>query len=219
VLVCLQRSISGKSLKGDQTDGTEGEEIKFMTPAGAVREFSLPLDNSLPHFYFHCTTAYDILRHCRVELCKRDYMGKPVKLKLASRLISRKKSRSDPTAEPIALHLHPVAFPVGNFEARASGGRRKNPSVGRGCRPDVDAGALQENDVLLLHGRSRFGQRGVSISASRPNRGSLVRDGGWKVGPRDRNRWIGRGHGYRRRSPRRTLGCGLCGLHGSPRLL
>jgi hypothetical protein len=172
-----------------------------------------------PQFPFPLHHRLHILRHCAMELGKRDYMGKPVKLKLASRLISRKKSRSDPTAEPIALHLHPVAFPVGNFEARAFGGGRKNTSVGRGCRPDVDAGALQENDVLLLRGRSRFGQRGVSISASRPNRGSLVRDGGWKVGPRDRNRWIGRGHGYRRRSPRRTLGCGLCGLHGSPRLL
>jgi uncharacterized protein len=70
-----------KSLKPDQIDGTEEKEIKFTTPAGAVREFngqSLLLNNSLPHFYFHCTTAYDILRHCGVELGKRDYMGTPV---------------------------------------------------------------------------------------------------------------------------------------------
>src|SRR3984893_18577668 len=105
------------------------------------------------NFRFHCTTAYDILRYCAVELCKRDYMGKPVKLKLASRLIGRKKSRSGPTAEPIALHLHPVAFPVGNFEARAFGGGRKNSSAGRGCRPDVDAGAMPGHVVLLLRGR------------------------------------------------------------------
>jgi hypothetical protein len=72
-----------KSLKPGQIDGTEDKEIKFTTPAGAVREFtgqSLLLNNSLPHFYFHCTTAYDILRHCGVELGKRDYMGTPVKL-------------------------------------------------------------------------------------------------------------------------------------------
>jgi uncharacterized protein len=29
----------------------------------------------LPNFYFHLTTAYDILRQCGVELGKRDYMG------------------------------------------------------------------------------------------------------------------------------------------------
>ena len=35
---------------------------------------------SLPNFYFHCTTAYDILRHCGIELGKRDFMGTPVSL-------------------------------------------------------------------------------------------------------------------------------------------
>jgi len=29
----------------------------------------------LPNFYFHGTTAYDILRHCGVELGKRDFIG------------------------------------------------------------------------------------------------------------------------------------------------
>jgi uncharacterized protein len=33
---------------------------------------------SLPNFYFHTTTAYDILRHCGVEIGKRDFMGTPV---------------------------------------------------------------------------------------------------------------------------------------------
>jgi uncharacterized protein len=32
---------------------------------------------SLPQFFFHITTAYDILRHNGVELGKRDYMGAP----------------------------------------------------------------------------------------------------------------------------------------------
>lgn len=32
---------------------------------------------SLPQFFFHLTTAYDILRHNGVELGKRDYMGAP----------------------------------------------------------------------------------------------------------------------------------------------
>lgn len=32
---------------------------------------------ALPQFFFHVTTAYDILRHNGVELGKRDYMGAP----------------------------------------------------------------------------------------------------------------------------------------------
>jgi hypothetical protein len=31
----------------------------------------------LPNVYFHTTTAYDILRHCGVELGKRDFLGNP----------------------------------------------------------------------------------------------------------------------------------------------
>jgi hypothetical protein len=29
----------------------------------------------LPHFFFHCTTAYNVIRHNGVEVGKRDYMG------------------------------------------------------------------------------------------------------------------------------------------------
>jgi hypothetical protein len=69
-----------KGLKPAQIDGNEDKEIKITLPSG-VREFtgqSLLLNNSLPNFYFHCTTAYDILRHCGIELGKRDFMGTPV---------------------------------------------------------------------------------------------------------------------------------------------
>ena len=69
-----------KGLKPAQIDGSEDKEIKITFPSGAVREFtgqSLLLNNSLPNFYFHCTTAYDILRHCGIELGKRDFMGTP----------------------------------------------------------------------------------------------------------------------------------------------
>jgi len=38
------------------------------------------LNFCLPNFYFHATTAYDILRHCGIELGKRDFMGTPVAL-------------------------------------------------------------------------------------------------------------------------------------------
>jgi uncharacterized protein len=72
-----------KGLKAAQIDGTENKEIKITFPSGASREYtgqSLLLNNSLPNFYFHCTTAYDILRHCGVELGKRDFMGTPVQM-------------------------------------------------------------------------------------------------------------------------------------------
>lgn len=45
-----------------------GEE-RTMTGAEFLSFFSLP------QFYFHMTTAYDILRHNGVELGKRDFMG------------------------------------------------------------------------------------------------------------------------------------------------
>jgi hypothetical protein len=35
------------------------------------------LNHVLPNVFFHCTTAYDILRHNGVELGKQDFLGKP----------------------------------------------------------------------------------------------------------------------------------------------
>jgi hypothetical protein len=72
-----------KGFKASQIDGSEDKAIKITFPSGATRDFtgqSLLLGNSLPNFYFHCTTAYDILRHCGVEVGKRDFMGTPVNL-------------------------------------------------------------------------------------------------------------------------------------------
>jgi hypothetical protein len=69
-----------KSVKQSEIDGTEAKEIKITFPSGATREFtgqSLLLGNALPNFYFHATTAYDILRQCGVEIGKRDFMGSP----------------------------------------------------------------------------------------------------------------------------------------------
>ena len=70
-----------KSLTPAQIDGSEDKEIKITFPSGATRAFAgqtLLINQSLPNFFFHCTTAYDILRHCGVELGKRDFMGTPV---------------------------------------------------------------------------------------------------------------------------------------------
>jgi uncharacterized protein len=71
-----------KSFKPAQIDGTEDKEITLKL-GNNERKFTgqtLLLNFILPNFYFHCTTAYDILRHCGIELGKRDFMSQPVSL-------------------------------------------------------------------------------------------------------------------------------------------
>jgi hypothetical protein len=71
-----------KGFKPAQIDGSEDKEITLKMGSGE-RKFTgqgLLLNHILPNFYFHCTTAYDILRHCGLELGKRDFMGTPVNL-------------------------------------------------------------------------------------------------------------------------------------------
>ncbi|MCC6888472.1 MAG: DUF1993 domain-containing protein [Hyphomicrobiales bacterium] len=65
-----------------QIDGSEDKDItiKFGNNERKFTGQSLLLNSILPNFYFHCTTAYDILRHCGVELGKRDFMSQPVNL-------------------------------------------------------------------------------------------------------------------------------------------
>jgi hypothetical protein len=63
-----------------QIDGTEEKEVVFTFRNGSTRTFtgqSLLLTFSVPQFFFHLTTAYDILRHCGVDLVKKDFLGKP----------------------------------------------------------------------------------------------------------------------------------------------
>lgn len=69
-----------RSIKPEQLDGTEDKDIVVKLPSGE-RRFTgqtMLLNFSLPNFYFHTATAYDILRHCGVEIGKRDFMGTPV---------------------------------------------------------------------------------------------------------------------------------------------
>ena len=59
----------------------EGSEERVVTmKAGAVElEFtgqSYLLHFALPNFFFHVTTAYDILRHNGVPIGKRDFLGR-----------------------------------------------------------------------------------------------------------------------------------------------
>lgn len=61
-----------------QFDGSENREIVLRpgTPKEKKLVGSTYLFNyGLPQFFFHVTTAYDILRHNGVDIGKRDYMG------------------------------------------------------------------------------------------------------------------------------------------------
>jgi hypothetical protein len=72
-----------KGISRDKVDGTEEKVIVFKFPNGNERTFTgqtMLLNFSLPNFYFHTTTAYAILRHCGVDIGKRDFMGTPVTL-------------------------------------------------------------------------------------------------------------------------------------------
>jgi uncharacterized protein len=56
------------------------KKVIFTFRNGSKREFtgeSLLLTFSVPQFFFHITTAYDILRHCGVDLVKKDFLGTP----------------------------------------------------------------------------------------------------------------------------------------------
>jgi hypothetical protein len=65
------------SLKPAQIEGSETREITIPI-GGQPRAFtgqSYLVDFAIPNFYFHVTTAYDILRHAGVEIGKRDFLG------------------------------------------------------------------------------------------------------------------------------------------------
>ncbi len=66
------------ALSEAQFEGAATREI--VTQAGTPKEKrftgqSYLVNYGLPHFFFHTTTAYDILRHNGVEVGKRDYIG------------------------------------------------------------------------------------------------------------------------------------------------
>jgi hypothetical protein len=67
-----------KTLTSTQIDGSEERAIT-ITAGGKTLNFK-GLDYlqswALPNFYFHVTTAYNLLRHGGVEIGKMDFLGK-----------------------------------------------------------------------------------------------------------------------------------------------
>ncbi len=65
--------------KPAQIDGTDAKEIVIKLGGNDTKLTGMQylLGHAHPNFYFHVTTAYDILRHNGVEIGKRDYIGNP----------------------------------------------------------------------------------------------------------------------------------------------
>jgi hypothetical protein len=69
-----------KTVKPEQVDAAADKDVTF--PAGPEKTLTLPgsqylLAVALPNFFFHVTTAYDLLRHNGVELGKLDFICRP----------------------------------------------------------------------------------------------------------------------------------------------
>ena len=66
-----------KGFQPVQIDGSEDRDIHVKVAGNPVTYKGQPylLHSVLPNFFFHATTAYDILRHCGVEIGKRDFIG------------------------------------------------------------------------------------------------------------------------------------------------
>jgi hypothetical protein len=67
------------SAKAEQIDGTEDKEVVMKFPRGEMKfnGQQFLLNFSLPNFYFHATTAYNIFRVIGVDIGKMDFMGQP----------------------------------------------------------------------------------------------------------------------------------------------
>ena len=66
------------TIKAEQVDGNEAREIVLRPGTDKEKRLNTQtylLHYSLPQFFFHVTTTYDLLRHNGVEVGKRDYMG------------------------------------------------------------------------------------------------------------------------------------------------
>jgi len=68
-----------ESIGAGKIDGSEEKEIVLQMRSGERRLKGMQylLGSAYPNFYFHVTTAYNILRHNGVEIGKTDFLGKP----------------------------------------------------------------------------------------------------------------------------------------------
>jgi hypothetical protein len=76
VIAAAQAALA--AIEPEEMDGWVGQDMRFEF--GEIRRDytaeNFLLSFSQPNFFFHATTAYDILRHQGVSIGKRDFMGK-----------------------------------------------------------------------------------------------------------------------------------------------
>jgi uncharacterized protein len=68
-----------ESVSAAKIDGSEDKDIVLAMRSGERRYKGMQylLGFAYPNFYFHVTTAYNILRHNGVDMGKADFIGKP----------------------------------------------------------------------------------------------------------------------------------------------
>ena len=75
-------------LKASQFAGSEVREIVMKLPVGTITFNGLDYLNgfALPNFYFHHSTAYNILRHNGVAIGKREFLGAVPGMKMKGKI-------------------------------------------------------------------------------------------------------------------------------------
>jgi hypothetical protein len=87
-------------LKASQFSGSDTRKIVMQLPIGTITFSGLDYLNgwALPNFYFHYSTAYNILRHNGVGIGKREFLGAvpgmEMKGKIAKILGAKAKAKS-----------------------------------------------------------------------------------------------------------------------------
>lgn len=74
----IERAIAYvQGFKPEQIDGSEQRPVSFKTRNGEMHFTGIEYlqQFTLPNLFFHCTTAYDILRVAGVEIGKNDFIG------------------------------------------------------------------------------------------------------------------------------------------------
>lgn len=68
-----------KALDSLSPGDLEGKEEKLVTQqwwgGKSLKGYDYVIEHSIPTFYFHVTTAYDILRHNGLQIGKKDFLG------------------------------------------------------------------------------------------------------------------------------------------------
>jgi hypothetical protein len=89
-----------RGLKAAQFEGSESREIKLKLSIGTLSFDGFDYLNgwALPNFYFHCTTAFDILRHNGVKIGKGDFIGRVPGMKATGKIAKMMGIKEAPKA-------------------------------------------------------------------------------------------------------------------------